>query len=74
MSKKQLDSTNIRIKLTTKEKLDSIPFPKSTYDDIINKALDVLLKELKKWLLNNYLRMLQNNIKIRGVKNNERKK
>lgn len=42
------EATNIRIKLTTKAKLDSIPFPKSTYDDIINKALDALLRELEK--------------------------
>ena len=33
-------STVIRIKSTTKELLDSIPMRKSTYDDIIKRAIE----------------------------------
>lgn len=41
-------TTTIRIKETTKERLDSIPLPKTTYDKIINKALDYLVNNVDK--------------------------
>jgi hypothetical protein len=45
-------TTAIRIKRTTKERLDSLPLGKQTYDDIINRLIDenqnFKIKEIKK--------------------------
>jgi len=39
-------TTTIRIKETTKQRMDSIPLGKSTYDTIINKGLDYLVDKV----------------------------
>ena len=44
MTKSTKESAHIRIKSTTKERLDSIPLGKLTYDELINIALDELEK------------------------------